>query len=97
MGFSAKEPRLSRHLRRRWKKLLHQAFLMGLERVRFPRLRGDQLAHRTQARGDFLLFGGRWNAEGQREKCFSMDAPRFSTAAGCFAEPFVKVPPLHLF
>ena len=39
-------------------KLLHQPFFMGLERVHFPRLRSDQLVHRTQALGDFLLFGG---------------------------------------
>ncbi len=39
-------------------KLLHQPFFMGLERVHFPRLRGHQLVHRTQALGDFLLFGG---------------------------------------
>jgi hypothetical protein len=37
-------------------KLLHQPFFMGLERVHFPRLRGHQLVHRTQALGDFLLF-----------------------------------------
>jgi hypothetical protein len=41
-------------------KLLHQPFFMGLERVHFPRLRGHQLVHRTQALGDFLLFGGGW-------------------------------------
>ena len=34
---------------------------MGLERVQFPRLRGDQLVHRTQALGDFLLFGWAWS------------------------------------
>jgi hypothetical protein len=37
-------------------KLLHQPFFVGLERVQFPRLRGDQLVHRTQALGDLLLF-----------------------------------------
>ena len=31
---------------------------MGLERVHFPRLRGDQLVHRTQAGGDFFVVSG---------------------------------------
>jgi hypothetical protein len=31
---------------------------MGLERVHFPGLGGQRLVHRTQALGDFLLFGG---------------------------------------
>lgn len=38
-------------------KLLHLAFYMGLERVQFPGLGGNQLVHGAQAVGDFLLFG----------------------------------------
>ena len=33
---------------------------MGLERINFPRLRGDQLVQRTQAIGDFPLFCECW-------------------------------------
>ena len=61
-------------------KLLHQPFFMGLERVHFLRLRGHQLVHRTQALGDFLLFGGTWKNDWEREKCFSMDTSRLSTS-----------------
>ena len=38
-------------------KLLHQPFFMGLERVEFLAVRGNQLVERSQALGDFLLFG----------------------------------------
>ena len=37
--------------------LLHHPFFMGLERLHFVRLRGDQLVQRTKAAGDLLLFG----------------------------------------
>ena len=37
------------------------AFFTGLKRVHFPDLHGHQLVHRTQALGNFLLFGGGWD------------------------------------
>ncbi len=37
-------------------KLLHQPFFMGLERIHFAGLRGDQFVQGTQAISNFLLF-----------------------------------------
>ena len=45
-------------------KLLHQPFLMSLERPHFPPLRGNQLIQRRQTVGDLLLLSGRGNCDG---------------------------------
>jgi hypothetical protein len=47
--------------RLRWsrEKLLHQAFLVGLESFQLLGFGGDQGVEAAQARGDALLFGGR--------------------------------------
>ena len=45
------------HLLRGWEKLLHQAFLVGLEGFVLLGFGGDQGVEAAQARGDALLFG----------------------------------------
>lgn len=49
---------------RRWEKLLHQAFLVGLEGFELLGFGGDQGVEAAQARGDAFLFFKIWEANG---------------------------------
>jgi hypothetical protein len=51
------------HLLRGWEKLLHQAFLVGLEGFVLSGFGGDQGVEAAQARGDALLLGRLRNEE----------------------------------
>ena len=55
-------------------KLLHQAFLMSLQRLHFPPLRRDQLVQRRQTVGDLLLL---FDQRETRLRCLRDVSPRW--------------------